>query len=131
MLPVRPSFCLPGYGGYLWSQMMDFCKKKKLLRSGFVEKAFFFWLPDLTSPFVLSNISFFRIYYNLHRISSTDIKFHLKMCVHSGVTTFLIFPAMKKNFFQNWKRYNSWMNTHFQMKFEICRWNSMQITVKF
>ena len=34
-------------------------------------------------------------------------------------------------YFKNWQRYNFWTDAYFYMKFEICRWNSMQITMKF
>jgi hypothetical protein len=68
--------------------------------------------PKLIFYFFFS-IPFLEFDRNLHRISSTDFKFHLKICIRSGVITFWIIDRWLKNFSKNSKCYNSWTDAYF------------------
>ena len=97
---------------------------KKFLRSEFAKKNFFLVIPKIFLFLVV--LRFLEFPRNLHRISSTDLKFHLKICIHSKVITFWIFPKIFATFYKNAKCYNFWMDACFldeilnlSMKFDV------------
>jgi hypothetical protein len=99
----------------LWRMILDpngrFLRKKFFDRS--LRKKFRFWKRRPLNFFLfLAIIYFLEFHRDLHRISSTDFKFHLKICIRSGVMTFWIFVPFFGTYFKNWKRYHSWTDPY-------------------
>ena len=91
-----------------WRLILDLNSKfwKKIFYDRSLRKNFFFWPPG---KFFLCLVIFHFLEFNskLHRISSTDFKFHLKICIRSGVITFWTFARILTTCSKNSKRYNS------------------------
>ena len=111
------------YGQWYWIQILSF--DEKIFVIGVCEKKSFFKSPPLRFFWLLLVFRFLEFCHNLHRISSRDFKFHRKICIRSRVITFWIFVPFFGTSRKNSKRYNSWADAYFSMKFEISRWNSM------
>ena len=98
-----------------WRLILDlnskFWKKKFCDRS--LRKNFFFF--GAPGNFFLGLVIFHFLEFNskLHRISSTDFKFHLKICIRSGVITFWMLAIIFAPYRKNSKRYNSWTDAYF------------------
>ena len=101
---------------FLWKKFHDRSLRKKKV---------FLTAPPLQFFLHLVVFCFLKFNQILHRNSSTDFKFHRKICFCSRVIKFWIFTRCRKNCNKNSKLYNSWTEAYFSMKFEICRWISM------
>ena len=86
---------------------------KTFLRPEFAKNIFFFLGAPLKFFLAFLVFHFLEFNRNLHRISSRDFKFHLKICIRSWVTTFWIFEKIFTTFCKNLKRYNSWTDAYF------------------
>jgi hypothetical protein len=103
----------------LWRMILDpngrFLRKKIFDRS--LRKKLRFWNRHPLDFFLfLAVIYFWEFHRNLHRISSTDFKFHVKICIRSRAMTFWIFVPFFGTYFKNWQRYNFWTDAYFYMK---------------
>ena len=61
------------------------------------EKKIIFLLPPKLFLLASPVLRFLECYRDLHRISSTNFKFHQKICIRSGVMEFSIFFNIPKN----------------------------------
>ena len=84
---------------YLWKTFCDRSLKKKTF--------FFLRFPPPQILFAFSSIAFLEFESKSHQISSIDFKFHLKICIRSGVITFWTFARILTTCSKNSKRYNS------------------------
>ena len=99
----------------LWRVILDLNDEfflKKILRSEFAKKIFFFSAPANFFLFLLV-FRFLEFNRDLHWISSTDFKFHLEISIRSGVMPFRISAAVFGPCFQNPKCHNSWTDRYF------------------
>ena len=96
--------------------MMSFYQK--IFAIGVCKKKIFF-LPPGKFFFYLVVFRFLEFDSKLHRISSTDFKFHRKICIRLEAITFWIFAKTLSTWSETAKLYNSRTDAYFSMKFDV------------